>query len=77
MASASALADAVTDPTLKALFKERPFVAVLIVASPFDHLEVTRSGINVTYGEPGQEGSIRIAPSVLATLPTPPEGAGP
>jgi hypothetical protein len=66
--TAKSLADAVDDPTLKALFRARPFVAVILLSHQGDHVEVTTTGVSVTYGSPGEEGTIHIAPDVLATL---------
>jgi hypothetical protein len=67
--TAAALAGAVDDPVLKALLRARPFVAMIILAHQGDHVEITPTGVSITYGRRGEEGSIHIAPDTLATLP--------
>ncbi len=62
--TAHALADATTDPVLKALILERPHLAMIILAHPQDHLLITDGGVQVQWGTAGQRGSISIARSV-------------
>lgn len=66
--TAAALADAVDDPALKALLRARPFVAVILLSHQGDHVEVTPTGVSVTCGCRGEEGSIHITPGALASL---------
>lgn len=64
--TAQALADATADPVLKALILERPHLAMIILAHPQDHLLITDGGVQVQWGIAGQQGSISIAPSLVA-----------